>query len=115
MSYCRTMNPKIVKRTRLILRERPRCRSMILRLQLRPHLNAQGLWDRRAISGEVISLSEGMRIQVKKMILEGCWPEIGPRNVWMKWRHPKKVREKRELAPVNTMPSGTIEIKHGEE
>jgi hypothetical protein len=56
-------------------RERPDCRRYILRLGLRPHIEPDGKWRKRAVNeqGEVSHLSDGLRKQMRLMAEEGLW------------------------------------------
>lgn len=66
------------KRSRVcvsVVKERPRCRAVILRGGLQPRL-VDGVWDGRWAKNadhERIWLSEGMRKQMRRMIAEGVW------------------------------------------
>ena len=56
-------------------RERPSCRLYILRLGLRPHIEPDGKWRKRAVNeqGEVSHLSDGLRKQMRLMLEQGHW------------------------------------------
>jgi len=60
-----------------IPKERPRCRKVIIGVGLRP-LVVNGKWDGRSSSytdGREAYISDGLRKQMKRMIVEGCWSE----------------------------------------
>ena len=60
------------------IRERPLCRKAILRLGLRPNLDARGEWDgRTALRGtELLRITDGMKKQMRLMVAEGRWGEV---------------------------------------
>jgi hypothetical protein len=57
-----------------VTQERPRCRAAILRAGLRPWL-VDGVWCGLAEipDGGPVTLSPGMRSQMRRMIAEGVW------------------------------------------
>lgn len=58
------------------IKERPICRQTIVKNKLRPNV-VDGIWDRNSCldNGKFSHMSDGMRIQMHKMILEGHWGE----------------------------------------
>jgi hypothetical protein len=60
-----------------IPKERPRCRKVIIEAGLRP-LVVNGKWDGRSslyANGREAYISDGLRKQMKRMIVEGYWSE----------------------------------------
>ena len=63
----------------ICVRERRRCRRKIIEGKLRPFIGEHGFWDGfRAVGpdGHKVFLSEGMELQLAKMLREGYWPEL---------------------------------------
>ena len=59
--------------------ERPRCRKQIIAGKLRPYIGELGFWDgftARDPSGRKVFLSDGMKLQMGRMLREGYWPEL---------------------------------------
>lgn len=71
-------NPQCKEVLMAAIKERPLCRKTILNRKLSPFL-VNGTWDgRRSVNPEGTRgwLSEGMRRQMRKMILEGVWGPV---------------------------------------
>ncbi len=61
------------------IKERPRCRKVIVERGYRPYL-VDREWDGLHCvdpDGRRTGMSDGLRLQMKKMILEGYWGEVG--------------------------------------
>jgi hypothetical protein len=61
------------------VRERPGCRRKIIEGKLRPFIGERGFWDGiTALSpeGREVSLSDGMELQMAKMLREGYWSDL---------------------------------------
>lgn len=76
--------PIVVGRDR---KERPRCRSIILKNGWRPLVNDNNIWDGLTGTGPEgipMMLSVNLRTQMRKMAAEGQWGQIKIVNPWRK-------------------------------